>query len=155
MHSFRHTFRFALFMAAALTAHAGELYKSVDAAGRVTFSDTPPTGAVTVQRIATSESAKEPGRLAETGSAPIYLALVDGLDAAVAQANAKVDLAEHALANARSALLGHDPLALHSSRLSRSDTQQLEFFKRDVQSARRQLIRVLQQRQALATRPLA
>jgi hypothetical protein len=139
-------------MAAALTAHAGELYKSVDSEGRVTFSDTAPSGAVMVQRISTSESVKP-----EPASAPVYLALADGLDEVVAQANAKVDLAEHALANARSALLGHDPLALNPARLSRSESQQLEFFKRDVQSARRNLMRVLQQRNMLAAnnRPVA
>ena len=138
-------------MADALTAHAGELYKSVDSDGRVTFSDTPPSGAVTVQRIATSESAKP----SVASAAPVYLALVDGLDEAVAQANAKVDMAERALANARSGLLGHDPLSLNPARLSRSDSQQLEFFKRDVQAARRNLMRVLQQRNVYAQRPVA
>ena len=136
---------------AALGAHAGELYKSVDAQGRVTFSDVPVSGAVTIQRLAASESAKPD----EAKAAPIYLALADSFDESVAQANARVDLAEHALAQARSSLLQHDPLAIGSARLSREDTQRLEFFKRDVQTARRQLMRVLQQRNALTRGPLA
>jgi hypothetical protein len=85
-----------------------------------------------------------------------YLALADSFDEAVAQANSKVDLAEHALALARNALLEDNLLSLFHVRLSRGDSQQLEFFKRDVVSARRNLMRVLKQRNALApARPFA
>ena len=43
-----------------LPAAAGVLYKSVDREGRITFSDTPVDGAVTEQRIESSDSAKAP-----------------------------------------------------------------------------------------------
>src|SRR5260221_9077001 len=139
----------AAILAAQPAAQANTLYKSVDRDGNVTFSNVPIDGAVTVIRIESSDSAKPP----ESGNAPIYLALADGLDEAVAQANAKVDLAEHALALARSALLEDNPLALEHARLSRTDAQRLQFFKQDVASARGDLMRVLKQRSTLAPRP--
>src|SRR5258706_12543236 len=132
---------FAL-LAVASAAHANTLYKSVDRDGRVTFSDVPIDGAVTVTRIESSDSAKPP----EGGNAPVYLALADGMDEAVAEANAKVDLAEHALALERRSLIDDNPLSLEGVRLSRADTQRPEFFKQGVASARRNLMRVLKQR---------
>lgn len=132
---------------------AGVLYKSVDRSGRVTFSDMPVEGAVAVQRIETSDSVKP--AVSETPGAPMYLALADSYDEAVAQANAKVDLAEHALAVARASIVDEDPLSLGGHALSRADRQQLEFYKKDLASARRQLMRVLQQRNILTQRPLA
>ena len=143
--------------AAALALYAGTsaatVYKSVDPDGRITFSDTPVQGAVTVQRMDTSESTKA----AESAREPIYLALADSFDEAVVRANEKLDMAEHALAVARSALLGHDPLSLRSVGFSRTEAKQLEFYKRDVNLARRDLLRVLKQRNTLyaANRPLA
>jgi hypothetical protein len=139
---------------AAASACAGVLYKSVDREGRMVFSDTPIEGAVVTQRIETSDSAK---RIVEEGrSAPQYLALVDGLDETVRRANEKLDLAEHALAEARRSITGEgEVLALHSSRPSRESRQQLEFYKKEVLDARKSLLRILQQRAMLATRPLA
>ena len=148
--------RYTVFAAAALATYAGAgaatLYKSVDKEGKITFSDTPVEGAVTLQRIATSESAK-PG---ESASAPVYLALADSFDAAVSQANAKLDMAEHALANARRGIVEHNPLSLHGPRLSRAQSQQLDFYKNDVTAARKNLMRVLKQRNTMVSfRPLA
>jgi len=149
--------RLASFAVAAIgvvtCASAGVLYKSIDRAGRVTFSDVPVEGAVAVQRIETSDSAKP--AVSETAGAPIYLALADSYDEAVAQANAKVDLAEHALAVARASIIGDDPLSLGGRSLSRADRQQLEFYKKDVAAARRNLMRILHQRNTLTQRPLA
>src|SRR5439155_10134598 len=98
----------AAVLAASAVAHASTLYKSVDRDGRVTFSDVPIDGAVTVTRIDSSDSAKP----AQGENAPIYLALADGLDEAVAQANAKMNLAEHALALERRSLVEDNPLSL-------------------------------------------
>ena len=144
--------------ALAVSAHAhAQIFKSTDRDGRITFSDVPVQGAVNVQRIASSEGAK-PG-VGEAGNGPQYLALLDGLDEMVRQANAKVDMAEHALATARRSIVGsHDPLILAGGpRPSVSDRQQLEFYKRDVATARRNLARILQQRVMLQaqTRPVA
>ena len=139
-------------LAALGVANANTLYKSVDRDGRVTFSDVPIDGAVAVTRIESSDSAKP----AESRNAPVYLALADGLDEAVSQANAKVDLAEHALALERRSLVEDSPLSLEGARLSRADSQRIEFFKQDVASARRNLLRVLKQRNFLVTQsPLA
>ena len=136
-----------------LPATAGVLYKSIDREGRITFSDTPVDGAVTQQRIETSDSAKP---RVGTDAAPIYLALAELNDEAVARANAKVDMAEHALAEARRLTLGEDdPLALGRARLSRVDAQRLDGYKRDVADARKNLLRALQLRNIAATRPIA
>ena len=134
------------------TIDASVLYKSVDSNGHITFSDTPIQGSVTVERISSSDAAKE----AESGPRPIYLALADSLDEAVAQANTRVDLAEHALAVARRELVEDNVGLFNSGRLTRANVQQLEFYKRDVRDAHRDLLRVLKQRNAFAPpRPLA
>jgi hypothetical protein len=146
-------FALATLLAAGM-AH-GVIYKSTERDGRVTFSDMPVQGAVNVQRVESSEGAKSNVGM-ENG--PQYLALLDGFDEAVRQANARVDVAEHALALARRSILGdQDPLALAggAERPSVADRQLIEFYKRDVASARRDLARVLQSRALLAARPVA
>jgi hypothetical protein len=136
-----------------LPAAAGVLYKSIDRDGRITFSDTPVDGAVTLQRIESSDTAKP---RVGADAAPVYLALAELNGEAVARANARVDTAEHALAEARRLTLGEDdPLALGRSRLSRTDVQRLEGYKRDVADARQTLLRALQVRNLAAARPLA
>jgi hypothetical protein len=138
----------------AASAFAGVLYKSVDRDGRIIFSDVPAEGAVVTQRIETSDSGKP--SVDEGRSAPQYVALLDGLDETVRRANEKLDLAEHALADARRSILGeHDPLALGFPRPARDAAQRLDFLKKDVLDARRNLLRVLQQRSIVATRPVA
>ena len=140
----------------AVSAHAhAQIFKSTDREGRVTFSDVPVQGAVNVQRIATSDGAK-PG-VGEAGNGPQYLALLDGYDEMVRLANAKVDLAERALAEARRSIVGsHDPLVLAGGpQPSDADRQRIEFYKRDVATARRNLARILQQRVMLQPRPVA
>jgi len=134
-------------------AHAGVLYKSIDRDGHTTFSDMPIDGAVTMQRIDTSESAKP---AVGAGNAPIYLALAETGDEAIARANARVDMAEHALAIARQSIFGeNDPLALSTGRASRADLQRLESYHRDLRAARKDLMRALQTRNALSPRPVA
>jgi hypothetical protein len=135
-----------------LPAGAGALYKSVDSNGRVTFSDVPVEGAVTVQRIESSESAKP---AVGNENSPIYLALAEVSNEAVARANAQLDMAEHAFALARQQLGEPDPLSLANPARSRTDRQRLEFLKRDVFDARKSLLRSLQQRSVWAPRPVA
>jgi hypothetical protein len=136
-----------------LPAGAGPLYKSIDGKGRVTFSDVPIEGAVTVQRIETSDSAKP---AVGNESAPIYLALAEVSNEAVARANARLDMAEHAYALARQQHAGtYDPLSIANSAVTRVDRERLDFFKRDVLEARKTLLRALQQRSVWAPRPVA
>jgi len=142
-----------LALALQLPAAAGVLYKSVDANGRITFSDVPPDGAVTVQRIETSDSAK--GAVSNDNS-PVYLALAEMSNEQVARANAKLDMAEAALAIARQQLVGnHDPMSLANPARTNADRQRLEFYKRDVLDARKTLLRALQHRSVWTTRPVA
>lgn len=141
--------------AACAAAHAGVIYKSEERDGRVTFSDIPIEGAVVLQRIESSDGGK-PAVGNDASSDRRYLALADGFDEAVRQANARVDLAEHALALVRRSILGDDdPLGLRRTRLTEADSRLIDFYKRDLAEARRNLMRVLQQRNALAPRPLA
>jgi hypothetical protein len=70
-------------------------------------------------------------------------------DEAVAHANAQIDLAEHALAQARQGLSSpHDGLHLVATRMTQVDKQRVAFYKKDVQIARRQLMDLLRERQA-------
>ena len=140
-------------------AQAGVIYKQVERDGKITFSDHPLDGAVVISRIESSDSPK-PGVAEETRGAGApqyqYLALADGFDEAVRQANTKVDMAEHALAVARRSLLGnHDPLALANGRSSPEALHQLEFYKDELGKARKNLLRTIQQRNILAPRPVA
>jgi hypothetical protein len=135
-----------------LPASAGVLYKSVDSNGRVTFSDVPVAGAVMTQRIESSESAK-PG--VGNDNSPIYLALAEVSNEAVARANAQMDMAEHAYALARQQTVGsHDPLSLANPARS-AERQRLEVYKREVLDARKALMRALQQRSVWSQRPVA
>ena len=138
-------------------AQAGIIYKQVERDGKITFSDRQLDGAVVIGRIESSDSTK-PSVAEETRGAPQYqyLALADGFDEAVRQANTKVDMAEHALAAARRSLLGdHDPLALGYGRSSPDALHQLEFYKDELGKARKNLLRTIQQRNVLAPRPVA
>jgi hypothetical protein len=70
-------------------------------------------------------------------------------DAAVGRANAQLDLAEHALAEARRAMpRDSDPMrfVLVSTRLSRADEERLGFYKKDVLLARQALLEVLKEK---------
>ncbi len=139
-----------------LPTHAGMLYRSVDANGTVMFSDTPPSaeGARIVdQRVMDSSygspSANAPGS-AGTGLEQTY-GLIDS-DAALAKANARVDLAEHALALARNGAAPRtEGLRLASTRTTLADDERVEFYKHDLKLARRELIELLRSRQ-LASR---
>ena len=131
-------------LALALPAPSSVLYRSIGRDGTVTFSDAPIDNAVTVQRIEMSDSGNPAVAAAPT---PQRSALADALDESIARANAKVDLAEHALALARQAIaISADPLLIGVPRLSRDEAQRIEFFKRDVRDARRELMYALQRR---------
>jgi hypothetical protein len=140
---------------AALPVDAAVLYKSVDANGTVTFSDAPPSseGARVVEQRVMDSSYGSPSATA-SGSARDGLEQAYGLidsDAALAKANARVDLAEHALALARNGAAPRtEGLRLASNRNTSADEERVEFYQRDLKLARRDLVALLHSRQLAA-----
>ena len=127
-------------------AQAGMLYKSIGPNGTVMFSDTPPAGDARIveQRVIGALSSGSPVTL----GAASPLQLIDS-DEAVQRANAQVDQAEHELALARrSTWSAHEGLRLASTRPTMSDTERVEFYKRNLRSARQYLVELLRERQA-------
>ncbi|MEP7262387.1 MAG: DUF4124 domain-containing protein [Usitatibacter sp.] len=130
----------------AAPAHAGgTLYKSVDANGTILFSDTRPTGDVTVVEERSLPSPSTSGRIARNAAQPVQT--VEG-DEVLARANVQVDLAEHALALARRNLWSAgDVLKLQQPRTTQADTQRVEFYKKNLRSARVYLAELVRERQ--------
>jgi hypothetical protein len=127
-----------------LPASAGGLYKVIDAGGAIVFTDMPPPpDARTVVQVLT-------GGTTGVGTAagmPLY-ELAES-DEAVARANERVDLAEHALALARQGLQSpSDGLRLVAARMTQGDEDRVAFYKKGVQVARQQLMDLLRERQA-------
>jgi hypothetical protein len=120
----------ALAALASLPAGAGVLYKS-DA--RV----------LETRVIGGNGSASPQGTAAAMAQAA---QLIDS-DEALARANAKVDMAEHALAEARKELLSpREGLRLTATRMTPADDARVQFFKRDVLAARQALMDLLRER---------
>jgi hypothetical protein len=133
----------ALLCCAALAtpAGAGLLYKSVGPDGVVQFSDLPPEKGQVVERIRIADAAASDATAVDAGTPREDPAETD---AAVARASVRLDLAEHALAVARRAVVGdYEPLRLASLRMNGSDAMRLDFYKRDVLVARQMLLEVL------------
>jgi cytochrome c1 len=133
---------------AAMPAHAA-LYKSVGPNGTITFSDAPVDGARTVELL------KIPGASVSSDGAPVIASTAPTetelreRDAAISRASAEVDLAEHALAQARRAAWSTDLVSISSTaRLPRADHDRIEFYKKNVLAARQNLMQVLQRRRA-------
>ena len=145
--------------ALAPAANASVLYKSVAPNGVVTFSDTPPDNSDRVERIPMTFSAQQPsGGYTASGSSdgmPIYgsnpqqVAVANfedlkSFDVAVAEANERVDRAERALAEARSATISRfEGLRLAGARPGPDDVARIEASKRDVLLARQSLLETL------------
>jgi hypothetical protein len=127
---------------------AAMLYKSLAPNGVIEFSDRPPEGNVVVlesRPIGRSAPAADPASPGTDG-APIYE------DTRLARANAQLDLAEHALAEALRAI--GSPLAglrLASGRATSAELQRIDFYRRNVQLARTNLLEVLRTRSAGVT----
>jgi hypothetical protein len=132
--------------AVALPAASGALYKTIDADGRIMFSDVPPhSGAPTF------EQSRIPGASGAANAEGMPYYEMPEQDAALASANERLDLAEHALALARQvAWSPRDGLRMIAARTTQGDRARAEFYKKDVRSARRQLTDLLRERQALA-----
>jgi hypothetical protein len=121
--------------ALALPATAAALYKTIDANGTVMFSDVPPADARIVEQ-----------RIAGPGM-PLYEYPEN--DAALARANELHDLAEHALALARQdAGSERAGLRLAAGRMTPGDKDRVAFYKKDVRTARLQLMDLLRERQS-------
>jgi len=129
---------------AATTAPAAVLYKSVAANGTVEFSDLAPEKGRNVERIRIPDasSSEAPAALA---AGPSRDAQLRETDDAVARASAQLDLAEHALAEARRHVANDfNPLHMVVQKpMSREDQDRLALYKKDVLLARAQLLEVL------------
>jgi hypothetical protein len=146
----------ALVIAAVLAGPAGAavLYKSVSPQGVIEFSDQPPERSQNriVEAIRMKDT--EPGSSNEPtiASGPSREEQFREADGAVQRANVQVDLAEHALAEARRQVLADgDAMRLKSTRLTRSDIERIEFYKKNVLVARQTLLETLQQRRKANT----
>jgi hypothetical protein len=137
----------ALLCAAATTAPAAVLYKSVSSTGTVEFSDLAPEKGRNVERIRIADTAPATGAPVAAPTGPSR----DETDAAVARASAQLDLAEHALAEARKSVSNDfDPMHMVVlTHMSRADQDRLAFYKKDVLLARAQLLEVLKDKRKL------
>jgi hypothetical protein len=128
---------------------AAILYKSVDANGVIQFSDQPPERGATAKLLAQIRiKDTEPGAPGPAVvSGPSGEEQLRAADEALQRANAQVDLAEHALAEARRVVqTPPDPLRYVSTRPSRADVERIEFYKKDLLLARQNLMEVLKEK---------
>jgi hypothetical protein len=133
-------------------AHPGVLYKSVDANGVITFSDTPPAGArILEEKVLSSSGAGEPQVTSTVTRAFVNAEQMLLLDPEIAHANGNVDLAERELAAARRALCPpFEGARLKPTRLSLGDDARLEPYRKNLKIARQQLAEVLRDRRIAA-----
>lgn len=141
-------------------AGATVLYKSISPKGVVEFSDVPPSdrNVVVEQRSVPSRAA--PAVVA--GDLPPRGGNLDGLpyvieDGALTRANAQLDLAEHALAEAlRSMGSTLQDMRLKGNAAREASSTRIDFFRRNVQAARENLMNVLKAQATLpAPTPMA
>jgi hypothetical protein len=146
----------ALALAVPCTAGAGVLYKSVAADGSIMFSDTPPPASA---RIVEQRVIADNGTVASAASsaAARTLGAIETLfdsDAALSQANERIDMAEHALAEARRSLWSYrDGLRLKATSRAAGEDKRIESLKHDVLAARQQLLDLLRERRAQVPEP--
>src|ERR1700687_2792842 len=123
---------------------AAILYKSVSPNGTVSFSDLPPEGVRKVETVRIPDASTAGNPATEKAIAATQSAV--DVEAALARANGQLDLAEHALAQARRSVWSEtEGLTLHGLRMSRTDQERVEFFKRNVVAARLALMELLKQ----------
>lgn len=116
--------------ALALPAGAGGVYRTLSADGSVLFTDVPP--------LSDTPAMAQPGSAADE-------------DALLAQANTKVDLAEHAFAIARDGSSSpRDGLRMTILRQTRGDRQRAAFYMKDLMAARARLLQLRRERMAPA-----
>ena len=139
----------------AFPAGASVLYKSVGPNGVVSFSDRPPDDTDRYQEIPLAFSATGNGNGAayvssggpQPGVAVARLDELKSFDQVVAQANARVDAAENALAQARRPTWSpYEGLRLGGTQATVDDVARVEMHKRDVLLARQTLLETLKAR---------
>jgi hypothetical protein len=155
----RRTPAFLIAAALALPAGANVLYKSVDERGTVTFSDMPPpAGARLLEERPMGAPANAPGYSNEVAGPSRGLESAFQMldyDTALREANDRVDLAEHALAQARAAYAATPRPGLNAvGGLPPADAERIEFHKRDLRIARTALAELLRSRQLASGRPV-
>ena len=138
-------------------AGASVLYKSVDANGTVTFSDSPPSeGSRLLEQRMLGTLPAEPS-VAEPNAPAAGLEeafqMLD-YDTALQQANQRVDLAERALAQARAGHATTRRPGMHNASISIADHERVEFYMRDLRAARQALMDLLRSRQLASGRPV-
>lgn len=136
-------------------ASATVLYKSIGPHGVVQFSDTPPEqGVVIEERIVGSGSDGQPIAVTGDGSLAFQNPLeisAEGSDPGpdLARANQQVDLAEHALALARSSTwTRREGLSLSTPRRAAEDNARIAHYEQSLRAARAQLLDLLNRGQA-------
>ena len=147
----------AIALAVPCVAPAAVLYKSISPTGVVQFSDVPPSDRSVVveqrpvpSRVASTTASDLPPREGNLSGLPYVIE--DG-GAALARANAQLDLAEHALAEAlRSMGSPLQDMRLKARSTAGAEVARIDFFRRNVQAARQNLMNVLK---AQATPPTA
>jgi len=144
----------------AAPASATVLYKSVDPNGTVTFSDVPPpSGSVLLDSRAIAPQSQPqpqlPGSEAElprSASAMEDAFQMLDYDVALREANERVNMAERALALARSEHARTLRPGLVSAGMPLADAERIEFHKRDLRMARAALMDLLRSRQLVSGR---
>ena len=130
---------------AASPVGAAMLYKSVGPNGTIMFSDVPPPADARIVEQRQIGGGLPSGGTPQAGLRDITQ-LIDS-DAALARANAQVDLAERSLAEARRGTWSpRDGLNLAGRALNRGDVERIEYYKRGVVAARQNLMELLRDR---------
>ena len=142
-------------LAATLPVQAGVLYKSVSQDGAITFSDMPPpAGARLIEQKVINSGGGLASATADVSKAMDVVGNLFDSDAAIAQANQAVDMAEHALALARRELWSvRDGLRLKSTAKTAADEERVAFYQRNVLAARKYLLELVQERRVAEMQP--
>lgn len=124
--------------------NATVLYKSISPKGVIEFSDVPPSdrNVVVEQRALGSRAAPGSDLPAREGNMEGLPYVVE--DGSLTRANAQLDLAEHALAEAlRSLGSPLQDMRLKTQASAAANAARIDFFRRNVQAARTNLMNVL------------
>ena len=145
----------AALAALALPAQAGVLYKSVSKDGAITFSDVPPPpGAKVLEQKVINSGGVFASASADVSKALDVVGNLFDSDAAIAQANQAVDMAEHALALARREMWSaREGVHLKPIAKTAADDERVAFYQRNVLAARKYLIELLQERRIAEMQP--
>lgn len=123
----------AIVVAASIPAPAATLYKSIGPNGVIQFSDTPPENGQIVAQMALPD--RNAPASADAG-APAQAQAQD-YDAALDKAYQQLDLAEHALAQARRPVWTEpDILHIGNPHLARGDRERIAYYEKGVRHAR-------------------